>query len=377
MSASSSRGRKVNIIVAHVNNRRGNTYLFYEYFLFKHIAKSSNNILFISSYDVYHERTKSKLIRITDRELLSTLLILYSKKAVDKIIVFFEYGAYTLRALLALTIFGILFALQNKRRSLVIVYHGPFVDRDNIHMFKPGVYFIYKIFHKIMSKIAYLYVVFSTSHREKLARIGIRRTIVIPFGNYDYDDIQEIYRSCHENTATVKPPYALIFGIISPRKNIEHVVLSYIKHASKRIPLIVAGSVTKHIKFMHRSPILQLLSKKELLTLYNIHIIDKFIDDCTAINLIKNASVIIIPYLTDTTTSGVLAFALGLKKNVVVPASNGYFKDYVSEKCMFKGFTDIINMVELNSDKYICPKKFGYISISMVSKIFLKIIDII
>jgi len=369
---------KLNIFVAHISNNYGKTYLYYEYFLFKHLAQLTNKIFFISSYNVYHDKTKQKLIRVSDRELPYVLYILFKKNAIDKVVIFFEYGAYTLWALLVLVLFAIVHNLRSKRKKVILVYHGPFIS-DVTHILKPFSIIVYKIFHIVMSFIARTYIVFSHSHKEKLKNIGVKNLIVLPFGNYDYEDIIEIYQ--RQNTKESLPlhlsSYVLVFGIISPRKNIEQVIFSFIRNQNTHNSLIVAGSVSKHIHTMYSSVIYKILAKKDLLSRRNIYIYDKFIDDKTAVYLMKNATAVIIPYSYDMTSSGVLAFSLGLGKKVLVPYSNKYFHDYISENCMFKNFDEIPYLVEKLNNISTCADRWGKYTISTIAKIFSKLINIL
>jgi len=370
--------KKLNIFIAHINNNYGKTYIYYEYFLFKHIAKLTNKFLLLSSFNVYHDITKQKLIRINDKELPYVLYILLKKNIIDKVIIFFEYGAYTLWALLVLVLFAILHNLRSKRRKIILVYHGPFIGSDT-YIIKPYSVIAYKIFHRIMSFLVQIYIVFSHSHKEKLMRIGIKNVIILPFGNYDYEDLIEIYQ-IQNTTESISLPtgsYALIFGVISPRKNIEKVVLSFIRNKTTNTSLIIAGSISKHINTMYSSTIYKIISKKDLLSRYNIYIYDKFIDDKSAINLVNNAKVFIISYSYDMTSSGVLAFSLGLNKKVLVPYSNGYFHDYVSEDCMFRNFDEIPHMIEKLNNISTCAKNWGKYNISSIAKIFSKLIDML
>jgi len=368
---------KINLVLAHINNRRANTYFYYEYFLFKYVAKLMNNVIFISSYGEYHEVTKDKLLQVNDRELFHVLMSFYRRKIINKMVMFFEYGAYSFKALLTIFLFSFLVMFQNRKPSLLVIYHGPFIDKDNLHLVRPLSYVSYLIFHKVMRYLAVIYIVFSKSHKERMEKIGIKRVIAIPFGNYDYEDIVELTKKDDFPPRITIPetPYVLVFGIISPRKNIENVVLSYIRNRNNIVKLIIAGSVSKHISTMHASTLLQILKNKELLSRYGIYIIDRFINDKEAVSLIEKAQAIIIPYLSDITTSGVLAFCFGMNKKVVVPESNKYFHDYVDEKCRVKNINDIISTVPLLNNIPTCKTKWGNLPISLVAKIFAMIVN--
>jgi len=369
---------KLNIFIAHVNNSYGVTYFYYEYFLFKHLAQLTDKVLFISSHNLYHDITKQKLIRVSDKELPYVLYILSKKNIIDKLFIFFEYGAYTLRSFLVLVLFAILHNLRSKRRKVILVYHGPFISSD-AYMVKPISLIAYKIFHIFMSFLARTYIVFSHSHKEKLKRIGVKNVIALPHGNHDYKDIMEIYQIESATKSLLLPvrSYALVFGIISPRKNIENVILSFLRKQNINTNLIVAGPVSKHVHTMYSSAIYKIINKKDLLTRRNIYIYDSFIDNRTAIELMKGAMVVIIPYSYDMASSGVLAFSLGLGKKILVPYSNKYFHDYVSEDCMFKSFDEIPHLIEKLHTVPTCADKWGKYTISSLAKIYLRLIDIL
>lgn len=355
----------MSLVLCHINNSTGKTYLYYEYFFLKHFCKL-RDCLILSSYDKFDNFTLKKLIRIRDINLIYLIFRFFREiKSFRSIVIFYEFSGYTNISLIGM----VLLLFFNKlifKKPVIFIYHGPYLE-TGLPSVDPRGYLLYRLFHFVIKRLISYYIVFSDSHKWKLANLGIKNVVVLPFGKVDLADLNELEKQVCVNEEKIDLPniYILNFGVLAPRKNIGRIVLNFLKYRYNKFSLLIAGSKSKFYKNLHEINII--LNFKKIIEKYNIYILDTFIPDCLALKLYRNALAVVLPYDFDVTTSGVLSLALAFNHVIIAPLSNLYFRHYIYDSCLFKDYDENFEELMKKFSLKKCIKTIAEIPISRVA----------